>query len=106
MKRVGLVLPFVFAACPSPVSPTPNPPPDTDFCQSMCDHLQALGCEEGQPLYNNDLPGEKGVPNQSCADNCVELQNKGLFINPRCVSTVEKCDQIEPARLKTPPDCK
>lgn len=74
----------------------------------MCDHIgpQGLKCEEGEPVYNNDLPGPEGVPNQSCAENCKELQTKGFFVNPRCVSTVTACDQIEASRQKEPDVCK
>jgi hypothetical protein len=74
----------------------------------MCDHIgpEGLRCEEGNPLYNNDLPGAEGVPNQSCKDNCEELQKKGFFVNPRCVATVQRCDQIEDYRQKQPDVCK
>lgn len=109
MKRVLvlLALPLIaIAGCPStPAIPPPNPPVDTDWCARMCSHLQALKCEEGEMVYNNDLPGPVDVPNQSCADNCVELQDKGFFVNPRCVATVSSCDEIEEVRWKEPSDC-
>ena len=107
MKPYHLLVPclLVLASCPPAVSPSPNPPPDTDQCSVMCAHLQALKCEEGEPLYNNDIPGPKGVPNQSCTDNCTELQKKGLFLNPRCVATAPDCKQVEEYRLKLASDC-
>jgi hypothetical protein len=113
MKTHALVLTVVLAGCWNPVmqqdpaTPSPLPPPDTNMCSKMCDHLGAKGlnCEEGKPLYNNDLPGPKDVPNQSCADNCTELQGKGLFLNPKCVSIVDKCENIEAARQKKPETC-
>ena len=73
----------------------------------MCDHIGPTGlkCEEGTPVYNNDLPGPANVPNQSCADNCKELQTKGVFVNPRCVSTVPSCDKIEDYRQKAVDAC-
>ncbi len=108
-KLAILLSVLVLTACPynpepQPVDP-PIPPPDTDWCTSMCDHLKELGCEEGGPVYNNDLPGEEGAPNQSCSDNCKELQTKGFFVNPRCVSYVSRCDQIEDYRQRSPETC-
>lgn len=110
MKRLLLpaLLLVLLLGCPpssDPVTPSPLPPPDTDLCGQMCAHLKKLGCEEGEPVYNNDLPGPEGKPNQSCADNCKELQDKGFFVNPRCVARVEKCEDIEPARQKEPEQC-
>lgn len=109
MRHAFLLVSLALAGCPvgpTNVTPAPNPPPDTDLCVRMCQHLESLGCEEGKPVYNNDLPGPEGVPNQSCADNCEELQNKGFFVNPRCVATVQTCDQIEDSRQKEPNVCK
>lgn len=89
---------------PDPVVP-PNPPPDTDLCTVMCDHLAGLGCEEGKPVYNNDLPGPEGVPNQSCAENCQELQDRGFFVNTKCVIDAPSCATIEDYRLREPDSC-
>jgi hypothetical protein len=97
------VLAILMLGCPvDPPVPPPNPPPDTNLCAAMCNHLKKLGCEEGKPVYNNDQPGPKDIPNQSCADNCTELQTKGFFVNPKCVMTVTTCSQIEAVR---PKDC-
>jgi len=87
--------------------PPPIPPPDTDLCDAMCDHIgpDGLGCEEGEDVYNSDIEGPKDVPNQSCGDFCRELQDKGVFVNPRCVATVPSCDVIEDYRLKEPEEC-
>jgi len=104
-------LPFLFlliflGGCPSvPPVPPPNPPVDTDWCGKMCGHLKGLGCEEGEPLYNNDIAGPVDVPNQSCEENCVELQDKGFFVNPRCVAQVASCEDIEPYRQKESTTC-
>ena len=105
-----VALALVLTGCPNnpgtpdPVVP-PNPPPDTDWCVAMCDHLAELKCEEGEPLFNNDLPGPEGVPNQSCADNCTELQDKGFFVNPKCVVDAPSCEMIEDYRLQEPESC-
>lgn len=99
------VVAAVVAACrpdkPVAAGPWPIKPPDTSECKAMCDHLKAKNCEEGQDVYNSDLPGPKNVPNQTCADWCEEMQNRGLYLNPRCVKTVPSCDLIEDYRKKT-----
>lgn len=86
--------------------PKPDAPPDTDWCRTMCDHLFQLGCEEGDDVYNSDLPGTPGVPNQGCREFCEDLQNKGLAVNPRCVAQVDSCDQIEDYRERVPESCR
>ncbi len=78
------------------------------MCDAMCKHIGpksqgGLGCEEGNPVYDSDRPGPAGVPNKTCTDFCVEQQNNGVFINPRCVMKVKSCDEVEMARLKTCP---
>ncbi len=107
LAHLTVLLSLVILGCPpvDPVIPPPTPPPNTDLCAAMCDHLAKLGCEEGQPVYNNDIAGPVDVPNQSCADNCTELQTKGFFVNPKCVLLVEQCTQIEPFRQKDPSTC-
>lgn len=113
MKLYGLVFALVLTGCPvaggsvppDPPSPSPTPPPDTNLCEQMCSHLTDLGCEEAKPVYNNDLPGPPDVPNQSCKDFCEEMQTKGVFVNPKCVSTVPACEQIEAFRQKDPTVC-
>lgn len=102
---VALVLAGFVGCHMDPPVISPIPPPDTNLCAAMCAHLAKLGCEEGKPLYNNDLPGPAGVPNQSCADNCTELQKKGFFVNTKCVMQVGQCSQIESARQKDPKIC-
>ena len=103
-----LALALLLTGCPStpdPLPPPPVPPPDTDLCTVMCDHLAGLGCEEGKPVYNNDLPGPEGVPNQSCSENCQELQDRGFFVNPKCVIDAPSCATIEDYRLREPDSC-
>jgi hypothetical protein len=72
----------------------------------MCAHIGpvdagGLGCPEGQPVYDSTLPGEAGVPNETCTAFCQRQQANLVFINPRCVMQVTSCDQIEAARQKT-----
>jgi hypothetical protein len=72
----------------------------------MCAHIGpvdegGLGCAEGQPVYDSTLPGDAGVPNESCTQFCEKQQANGVFINPRCVMQVTSCSQIETARAQT-----
>lgn len=111
MRRLWLFFPIILVlGCPTPpdpVTPSPTPPPDTDWCAAMCEHIgpEGLNCEEGGPVYNSDLPGPVDVPNQSCQEWCVELQDRGFFVNPKCVADVERCDQIEEFRQRESSTC-
>ena len=108
MRKLCLFLFPTILGCTQVAVVTPRPIPDTDMIGAMCQHLGpkekgGLGCEEGKPVYNSDLPGTPGVPNQSCTDFYTELQAKGYFVNPRCILLVSTCDAIEAARQKTCP---
>ena len=111
MKAQIFAIPLVLlmVGCPPANYPDPNPnpePEDTDLIVDMCTHLQQLGCEEGEDVYNDDLPGEVDVPNQSCADYYTELQEEDFYpVNPKCVLTVKTCDDIEDARARNSEDC-
>ena len=101
MKLVSLLFMLSLVGCPNgavTASPTPFPVPDTGQCEAMCLHLQALGCEEGKPLYDSDLPGAPGVPNETCTEDCEKQQNNGVFYNPSCVKKAASCSDIESAR--------
>ena len=112
--RILLLVPFVLlAGCPPtepadvPPSPSPIKPPDTDLCDDMCSHIgpEGLKCEEGEDLYDDDFPGEPGVPNRTCAEDCRTLQGKGVFVNPRCIQMTPTCEEIEDYRAKDPETC-
>jgi len=68
----------------------------------MCLHIgpgpENLNCEEGEAVYDSDLPGTPGVPNLSCTDFCEKQQENGLNLYPRCVAQVQSCEEIESAR--------
>ncbi len=101
MKRLILLLSTLFwLGCPpQPDAPSPRPDPATDseLCGAMCDHIgpKGLKCEEGEPLYDSDLPGPVGEPNETCEAFCVKQQDAGAFLNPRCVMQAPTCDTIE-----------
>jgi hypothetical protein len=109
-KTLLFLVCLALTGCPvaggaEPPTPPPTPPPDTNLCGQMCDHLASLGCEESKPVYNSDKPGPVDVPNQTCQDFCQEIQADGVAVNPRCVSLVTACDQIESFRQKDPNAC-
>jgi hypothetical protein len=97
-----------FLGCqPTPPDPvTPVPAPDSASCDDMCKHIGpkdqgGLGCEEGSPVYDSDVPGPKDVPNESCGDFCRKQQAQGVHLNPKCVVKVTSCDQIDTAMRST-----
>lgn len=72
-------------ACgPEPIRVGPRLPDDTASCASACDHLLAIGCEEGKPL-------EDGT---SCKDFCEATQNAGHALNPSCIAHVRACAEM------------
>lgn len=107
MKKLIAALAFSVAACPIPPIPVPGPQPDSSYCAAMCAHIgpTGLNCPEGMPVYDNSLPSDAGpgVPNESCTQFCTKQQSVGVWINPKCVSQVTACSQIEAARQKTCP---
>jgi len=108
-------LPSLLAAallwgCPQQEAEIPAPPPgpasDPTFCEEACQVFQDKACEEGEDLYNSDLDGEPGEPNQTCVEWCHELQDRKAALNPKCTRLIEVCDQIEDYRLRNPEtDC-
>lgn len=85
--------------------PYPIKPESSNQCGKMCLRLTELKCEEGKDVYNDNLPGKEDVPNQSCEDFCKELQEKGVAVNPRCVSLTTSCKKVEEFRAKNPDQC-
>jgi hypothetical protein len=80
---------------------TPRPVPEGSPCAQMCEHIgpNGLGCEEGQPVYDSDVAGPPGVPNESCVTFCNKQLDNGVDIFPECIARVKSCDEIEDARF-------
>lgn len=79
-----------------PVAPHPTPiVKDTADCPSAEEHLLEL-CK--QDTVENDYccktvaPTKKG---KSFTRVCVELQNKGVFFNPKCLKSIKSCGEID-----------
>ena len=78
-------------------APAPRVPVDTDMLEATCDHLAALGCKEGLPLYDSSVPGPKGISNVSCADEYLKRANAGVCLNFKALSIVLSCADIKAA---------
>ena len=108
MTRFALLAVF-FIGCDVTTTPPnvpPQPAPDSSSCDAMCKTIGpkdqgGLGCEEGNPVYDSDVPGPKDVPNESCGDFCRKQQTNGVHLNPSCVAKVKSCDQIDAAMHST-----
>lgn len=78
------------SACGPAELPPPRLPTDTADCPAACAHLRALGCEEGQPLEDGS----------SCESFCEDTQNAGHALNPSCVKSIRRCEDLEPVCRK------
>jgi len=98
MRKLFLLL--LLIGCHPQPTPIPTPGPVSSDCAVMCQHIgpESLGCEEGEPVYDSDLPGTPGVPNESCTEFCEKQQKNGLDVYPSCVAQVQSCAEIETAR--------
>ena len=95
----SLIIVISFISCiprDNIVRPEPKEPEDTDWCKAGCEHLMTLpgqdglpGCVEGRPLYLSN--GGK----VSCEQFCVETQQKGRALNPKCWTTLNSCEDLE-----------
>ena len=82
-----IVAAFVIGCSGCKPVPTPDPETDIDRCDDACAHLQELGCEEGNPISMPD--GSE----TSCTQFCIDTAKAGHWLNPRCLETVESCDE-------------
>lgn len=108
-RHLSIAFFLTLVACPKydreAPSPSPMVVPDTELCGKACHHLQALKCEEAQDVYDSDIPGPVDVPNTTCESFCKVSQERGAFLNPRCLLLVPSCDKIEVYRRKNPGAC-
>lgn len=93
----AITLLTVIVGCPpAPVPPHPTPVvTDTFLCPDADTHMAAL-CQ-ADPVKNAyccqvDALTKKG---KNYTQFCIEKQNQGIFLNPRCVSQVTSCEQID-----------
>lgn len=71
---------------PVPVKPQPTPiVTGTNYCDKAQENLLRLNCVEGHST-------KKGKP---FAQFCRETQENGIFINPKCLSEITDCGQVD-----------
>jgi hypothetical protein len=58
---------------------------DIDYCIKAEQHLKDLKCISATEPYT-----KKGL---SFTQFCNEIQKSGVFINPKCLSEIKKCDE-------------
>lgn len=69
-------------------APTPAPTPivtDTQYCDAAEANLVKLGCSEGKPTKRGKRFG----------DVCRELHENGIFVNPRCLTSIKQCSEVD-----------
>lgn len=88
MKRFAILSLFAVcslgATCGITPPPIPIEPEHTELCPAACENLRRLGCPEGSPL-------EDGT---TCEAFCKETQEQGHPLNPKCVSEINSCSEL------------
>lgn len=125
MKRItacAVVLAVILLGCPHGTNVTPQPPSVTDQadCKAACEHLQALGCDDGQDIdmhtnctsnencldiYFKQDPGQfckNGACLVTCQTFCERTENAGVWLDPGCVSHVTACNLVDTCPMSTP----
>lgn len=88
MKQLYLVLSLLITTDCSIEQSKPRPTPvvtDNNFCKNAQNNLLKLNCEEGKPT-------KKG---KTFEQFCLETQENGVFLNPRCLSNITNCSEID-----------
>jgi hypothetical protein len=106
IRSFVIVLLICVACNHRPVSPRPPEVMDTENCSAACDNLKRLRCEEGNSIptgldcvsdaecgRGEDCFERKCVA--PCDTFCRETQNWGVWLQPRCVSMISSCTQLE-----------
>ena len=92
MKKLSAILMilsgFIFINC-GPLNSTmpPHATPavqDTEFCAAADAHLVSLSCVSNPYTKRG----------KTFTQFCQETQAAGIYLNPKCLSTVTSCDQI------------
>jgi hypothetical protein len=96
-----ILLAAAATACPHTTTPTEY----DDGIAAMCGKFRDLGCQEGLDIYNDNLPGDKDVPNQTCEQFFGELRINGIDFSASCLAEITDCDQIETVRYAKTPTC-
>ena len=109
MKYTLTAMALVLISCTdcSSAPPIPSPPIVTDvsMCAPACEHLRALGCEEGTPVRTGEAcPAGMGCKDGTCINGtcqvtcerfCSDVEKSGVWLNPTCVMGIDACNKIE-----------
>jgi hypothetical protein len=98
----SIVVAFAVFRCGGPVHPVPDPVPPTpseddtlDDCDSACENMKRLDCEEGKGSPGAD---EKygTADDVSCSEVCKNAMSGiyGIPMSPVCVSKVDSCNEV------------
>jgi len=112
-----LIAPLILTGCPKPEpnvpdDPDPGPEPnivvkdDRDLCEKSCDHVQMLGCPEGNKLIypgscetDDDCSDGPVCTNGQCIETCTMvcegLVDQGRQLGLECWQTISQCEEIE-----------
>lgn len=91
-----LLLSFLLVACPN-TSESRRPPPlnDTDYCLSAQQHLEEL-CQQNTEINKYCCKVVEPTKKQKDFKTfCKETMSKGINLNPKCISEVKKCEEID-----------
>jgi hypothetical protein len=96
MKKI-LLLSLLLIACDTTTQTTkvtPNIPPtptplviDSEYCGEAEVHLKEIAC-----IPKNEPYTKRG---KSFKQFCEETQENGVFLNPKCLTTVNSCEEID-----------
>ncbi len=81
--RLAILAGFVLSVCQS--TPTPGPSPQYS-CDTACDRMKALGCEEGQDTQN-------GAECAEVCENSFRVGIKQFEWDLKATSTASSCEE-------------
>lgn len=68
---------------------------DTAMCVTADQHLASLCSADSSKNAYCCLVDALTKKGKNYTQFCIEKQNEGVFLNPRCISQVTSCDQID-----------
>jgi len=77
---------FLLSCCDTIIPPAPITK-DVNYCSKAQENLEKLGCiKKGEPYT------KKG---KTYSEFCENLQEKGIFTNPKCVASITSCEDFK-----------
>lgn len=107
MMKKNILISFLFLivlvpACPNPDNLNPPQPPKptpvptgSEYCKLADMHLYDMcQADSNKNKYCCEV-GAKTKKGKTYTEFCIEKQNQGVFLNPKCLSTITSCNQID-----------